>query len=1160
MLDTGSQCTIITEEVYQKLPRLTPLQQACTQITGVTGNSIPVKGICVVEIAGTPTSSYVINAMDEPCILGINFLRAAGGVIDTPQKILHLSNGQKLNLNLDEQIRAFRANVSPRTATCLPKASQPVINKVIEAYKDIFAQKETPVREANLPEAHIDTGNTQPIRQKAYRLPFSKRKQVEECVNNMLTEGIIQPSSSPWSSPITLVPKKDGTTRFCVDYRQLNQVTRKDAHPLPNIQDVFDSMHGAKYFSTLDLKSGYWQLKMAASSIPKTAFTCHLGLYEFKRLPFGLTNAPAIFQREVSKALSGLLGKICLVYIDDIVVFSKTEHEHAQHLEQVFQRLRQVGLQVKASKCHFGQTEVELLGYLVSAQGISPLPSRVEVITKLEPPTTVKGVRSFLGLTGYYRQLIPRYAELSLPLSELTKKDHPFVWTPECQQSFEELKQALSREPLLTHPNPSKPYNLHTDASDYAIGAVLSQVDDYGQEKVVSYLSHKLSDTQRKWATIEKEAYAIIYALKKFHAYLHGSEFRIKTDHKPLKSLFQSEIRNTKLQRWAIQIGEYGAPIDYQPGRLNIAADMLSRVHSTTLSPLAEFDQMAPAGHVKLPEAQPLPSKQPPPYTLQHYPPLPSQQNHYKQPQTSQPTPPQMQQEEPEPPGVWQADGLSWPELRKLQREQFEQEALEADDATDETRYIIENGVLFTMAPPYPGAEIYPRVLLPQQFRQKVIDRCHHETAHSGAQKTLMRIQENYVWPGMRQHVRDYIGTCTHCRTLTPSNTQHPRGTLPTPPCPFHTWNIDLVGPFKRDRRGRQFLLTAVDYLTGWCEAIPISSKKSALVHEVIRTEIVARYGLPKVIITDNGGEFTSKEFEEWLRMQGIEHRKTSPYHAATNGKVERFNGSIQRILLKLTSGDPKKWSECLADALYAYRISAGPGNVSPYTAVYGKRPTLAREEDQSVSDRRSTQYRAVKLLQEYNDKKNKKYMDHEPTRARELEPGTFVSVRALNPRKGEPKWKPGFQVVSSYKGALRVLDLESGRTLRLNQRNVREIPQQKVYEEVDPLPQKKGRSQKRQTEDLPQQVKPLPTQPQHTIPPAAPAATTQLKADHTSRRHHNKCFKHNYSRQPHQLSSPKPSTRPSIASCISSTYWRTLDRNSDEWKGYLLKVSRVMC
>ena len=290
-------------------------------------------------------------------------------------------------------------------------------------------------------------------------------------MNEMLKDGIIRPSDSPWASPITLVPKKDGTTRFCVDYRKLNAITKKDSHPLPYIQDVFDQLAGAKIFSTLDLRSGYWQIPMDAESIPKTAFQCHLGLFEFVRLPFGLTNAPAIFQRQMNKVLSGLIGKICMVYLDDVVIFSQTEALHQKHLQQVLDRLRAAGLQLKPSKCHFCLPEIELLGYRVSADGITPLPDRVSAIVNLEHPTDQKGVKSFLGTVGFYRQCIPGFATLAMPLTELAKPKEPFRWGQEHQEAFDQLKTALTQAPILVHQDPSKPYLLYTDASDKAIGA-----------------------------------------------------------------------------------------------------------------------------------------------------------------------------------------------------------------------------------------------------------------------------------------------------------------------------------------------------------------------------------------------------------------------------------------------------------------------------------------------------------------------------------------------------------------------------------------------------------------------------------------------------------------------------------------------------------------
>jgi len=924
-------------------------------------------------------------------------------------------------------------NFSTYATTCIPRVDNDQLNQLLQAYRDVFCEKGTPVSIAkDAPPATINTGDHPPIKQQGYRLPLKKREKVEKLIDEMLADGVIQPSDSPWAFPITLAPKKDGTTRFCVDYRKLNTITRKDAHPLPHIQDVFDQLHGATIFSTLDLKAGYWQIPMDRDSIAKTAFTCHRGLFEFTRLPFGLTNAPAIFQRTMNKVLSGLIGRCCMVYIDDVVVFSKTTTEHLQHLEQVFQRLRSAGLQLKPTKCSFLLEEVELLGHRVSGRGISPLPEKVEAIKNMAPPQTQTGVRSFLGMAGYYRECIPGFATLAVPLTEVSAASKPFYWGEEQQTSFDALKEALSAAPILAHPDPSKPYTLYTDASDKTIGAILVQKDENNMERPIHYLSHKLTGSQLNWSTIEKEAYAVVYALKKLHAYLWGATFEIHTDHKPLKSLFQSEIKNTKLQRWAIQISEYGAPILYHPGKLNVRADMLSRIASLTPAFVASL----------APVANGLPT-------------------------------------------VWETDGIDPLELQRLQRQQFPDECTAASQ-DEETSYVYENQILYSMGEPSKGAGRYPRLLLPQQYRGQVIDRAHGEIGHAGFAKTLIRVQDNYVWPGMRRHIREYLATCSRCRALTPPNQQNVRGKMPTPPAPNHTWGIDLVGPFPRDKTGKQYLLTAVDHLTGWAVAVPIASKKNALVWETFNTHVVAQYGLPTVLVSDNGGEFTHHSFEAWLREMGIEHRLTSPYHPQANGACERFNGTLQRLLLKLSGGDSRKWTHFLPEALYAYRIAPGPFGVSPYEALYGQKPRMPRSSGghPTQGERLEALHAAAACLREGREKVKDQRTAAAPSSVVVFKPGDFVSLRAMAPTKGQPKWLPGYQVTSAYQGGLRLVEITTGKVVRVNQERVRLLPAQKPYDEIDPIPQvetDKGN-------DLPIQGTPIPV-PLDPYIPMAPAA-----------------------------------------------------------------------
>jgi transposase InsO family protein len=1028
LIDTGSTHTLLSHSVFSKFHRK-PLLLDAPRLLSASGDQIPTAGITTVTIANRPQSVVICHGLGMDLLLGADTLKDC--VLDLTQKVLKFPD-HSLSITLRE------SSTLPNTTSVVsvvPKAQTPLIQAVLDQYSCVFSPKSTPVAISQLPAAEIVTTQADPIRQQAYRIPHSKRDIVDKCVDEMLNDGIIRPSNSPYASPITLVPKKDGTTRFCVDYRKLNSITRKDAHPLPHIQDVFDSLQGSKVFSTLDLKAGYWQVPMAPESIPLTAFTCFRGLFEFVRLPFGLANAPAIFQRAMNQVLSGLLGKVCMVYIDDIVVYSKTLEDHAQHLKQIFSRLKEVGLQVKPSKCSFELGEIELLGHRVTAEGIKPQPEKVESIANLVPPTDVKAIRSFLGMTGYYRQYIADYASVALPLTELTKKGNPFVWGQEQQAAFDALKQALTRAPILAHADPSKPYVLYTDASDKAVGAILVQNDSEKVERVIAYLSHKLSGAQLRWPTIEKEAFGVVYALKKFHPYLWGATFEIHTDHKPLKSLFSAEIRNSKLQRWAIQISEYSAPIRYHPGKLNIRADMLSRIAAINLDP-------APA----------------PAFDLQEI------------------------------PEIWRADQIDPDELIRAQKDEFEDQWIEATQEQDASPFVIDSGILYSLAEPHRHAGRYPRLMLPHAYRQKVIDRCHIEVAHAAFAKTLARVQESYLWSGMRKSIRSYLGHCTKCRTLTPSNPRILRGTVPVPPCPWHTWGMDLVGPFPRDKRGRQYLLTVIDHLTGWVEAIPIASKKNPIVWDAFNYHVVSRFGVPSVLITDNGTEFTAKSFENWLQTWGIDHKLTSPYHPQTNSKTERFNGTIQKLLLKLTGGQPRRWTDFLSEALYAYRTTVGIHGITPYMATFGMRPRVPRCPTASApaDERLHNLHTASEFLKQHHEASKARYRAQESPSATALSPGTFVSIRVLSPRKGQPKWQPGFQIIGSRGPALRIRNVETSKIYRLNQRDVRVIPEILPYEEIDPLPPKKDRKEN----DLPETASPLilPDEPTVCSPPTTKA------------------------------------------------------------------------
>lgn len=398
---------------------------------------------------------------------------------------------------------------------------------------------------------------------KPYRTPLNKRKIIDKAIDDMLDSNIIQRSKSSLSFPTVVVDKKDGSKRFCVDFRQLNKITKTNSWPLPLIDDLLDQLGKASYFTSLDLKSGYWQVQIQEQDKEKTTFVCHRGLFEFNVMPFGLCNAPQVFSDLMSVVLQGL-DSFVLAYLDDILIFSKSIEEHERHLRTVFDRLRQHGLKLKAKKCSFMKEQTQYLGFIIDKRGVRPDPDKVAAIRSLPSPTSVREVRSFIGMCSYYRRYVPNFSKIAEPLVSFTKKYAKIKWNDQCQQAFNYIKDSLTVIPLLSYPDPNKEYLLYTDALDTAVGASLVQpMNDNDDEVILGvrkeikplyYLSHKLRDTQTRWSTVEKEAFAIHFALQKLDHYLHSAKFIIRTDHKPLKYLLDAPMKNKKIELWALSI------------------------------------------------------------------------------------------------------------------------------------------------------------------------------------------------------------------------------------------------------------------------------------------------------------------------------------------------------------------------------------------------------------------------------------------------------------------------------------------------------------------------------------------------------------------------------------------------------------------------------
>lgn len=842
---------------------------------------------------------------------------------------------------------------------------------LLNEFRDCFAFSTPEIGCTKATEMEIHLSDRTPVVYRPYRLSHSQRESARKIVNDLESCGIIRESHSDYASPIVLVKKKSGEDRMCIDYRALNKRTVKEHYPIPRIEDQIDNLSGNKYYTSLDLASGYYQVPVSESSKHLTAFVTPDGHYEFNRMPFGLANAPSTFQRTINKVLGNARFQHAFAYMDDVIIPSLDTDIGLKHLRSVLVLFREAGLTLNLSKCHFFMRNIEYLGFEINADGVKPGSRKIDAVKNFPRPSDQHTVRQFIGLASYFRRFVEKFSLIAKPLTQLLKKDSKWQWGEVEENAFVTLRKMLVERPVLAFYNPTFETQVHTDASKTGIGGILLQREKPCLPfKAVAYYSRQTSPEEQHYTSYDLETLAVVCSLQRFRVYLLGLHFKVVTDCNSLRATFEKKDMIPRVARWWNAMQEYDFEMEYRPGVSMAHVDALSRNPISTSNLTSD---------------------------------LSSSEHEVRQITVD-----------------WVATvQQNDPEIRRTIEMVNDKNLDSVLDA--KTNFVVKRGLL------YRKTDDGDRWVVPKGVRWHILKANHDEIGHFSFDKTFQKVKSDYWWPKMRRTIKKYVSSCLECAHAKGEGGKkagelHP---IPKIDCPFHTIHFDHLGPFVRSRKKNSYLFVIIEAFTKFIVLVPVKNTKASTSINALR-HYIHLFGVPKRIISDRGSGFTSKQFQSYLSSLGVKHILNAVATPRANGQVERYNRTILGALTAANHGKPENiWDEKVSEVQWGLNntINQGTGK-TPAQGLFGMqligegdaslRASIDLDEDRSVVDLQTIRKEVSEHIEKNQANQKKRYDRHRKRVTFNV--GDLVRIEREIPATGQSR-----KLIPRYQGPYRV-------------------------------------------------------------------------------------------------------------------------------------------